>query len=171
MKSSGILTEENEYRGICSEYSNSDTCEARGGSAASGRGTLVSAPPLALAQRHCSCRPFSHRALHLECVCDAWSWSVRQAGRTTLRLSFCLLSGAVRNLAAHSLSLVVWLLHLILLRNQRCGLSLGRQFHVHCAALDRRHRLLLHGLAHLASALQRCAYPHLSRSGLRQSAK
>src|SRR2546427_8784740 len=39
-----------------------------------------------------------------------------------------------------------WLLHLVSRRKQRCGLSLGRQFHVHCAALDRRHRLLLHGL-------------------------
>src|SRR5207248_10064306 len=171
MKSSGILTEENEYRGICSEYSNSDTCEAGGGSAASGRGTLVSPAPLALAQRHCSGRAFSHRALHLECVCDAWSWSVRQAGRTTLRLSFCLLSGAVRPLAAHSLSLVVWLLHLVSRRKQRCGLSLGRQFHVHCAALDRRHRLLLHVLAHMAFALQRCAHSDLSRRSFWQSAK
>ena len=49
-------------------------------------------------------------------------------------------------------------------------LSLGRQLDVHAAALDRRHRLLLHRVAHLAPALQRRAHPDSSRRRLRQGA-
>src|SRR6266446_6645466 len=72
-------------------------------------------------------------------------------------------------MAADSVSLPLRVLYLVSRREQCCRLSLGRKLDVRCPALDWSRRFLLHGLAHLASALQWRAHFDLSGFGLWQS--
>src|SRR5438874_2709084 len=73
-------------------------------------------------------------------------------------------------MVADSVSLPLRVLYLASRREQRCRLSLGGKLDVRCAALDWSRSILLHGLAHVASTLQRRAHPDLSRFGFWQSA-
>src|SRR5438105_4019064 len=73
-------------------------------------------------------------------------------------------------MAADSVSLSLWFLYLVSRGFQRQRLPLAGQLDVHRAALDRRYRIRLHGLAYLASALQRRPSVDSSRFRLRQGA-
>ena len=76
---------------------------------------------------------------------------------------------AVRHLAAHRVPRALRLLHLVSRRREYGRVSLERQLDVHRAALDGRHRLRLHPLAHLHDALYRrrsaCESQRLIRQG------